>query len=117
MRRAVGPATAVALKVTAVRVPELAVSVFGPAVTPSVHDPTVATPDASVVTVAPVIVPPPPPTVNVTGAPANGSPFWSRTITEGAGVTAVPATPETVVEVFAAIVVAVAGSVFPSQFA
>jgi hypothetical protein len=67
-------------------------------------------PDASVVTVAPETVPPPLTTVNVTGAPAIGAPFWSFTITEGAGVAAPPAAPVIDVAEFAAIVVATEGS-------
>jgi hypothetical protein len=63
---------------------------------------------------APVIVPPPDAMLKVTCAPENGLPFWSRMMTDGGGVTAVPATPVMVVAVFAAIVVAAAGSVFPS---
>src|SRR5256885_741822 len=90
---AAAPAVPVAVNVTGlpVSVPEVAVSVFGPAVGPNVQDVTVAIPLAPVVTgVVGVTVPPPDPTANVTLTPPTGLPFASRTITEGATGTAVP---------------------------
>ncbi|MGI8617480.1 MAG: hypothetical protein ACR2L6_00115, partial [Gemmatimonadaceae bacterium] len=69
-----------------------AVREFDPATVPRVHPPTVATPDAFVVTELPVIVPPPLVTANVTGTPGIAAPRWSFTITEGNAVTAAPAT-------------------------
>lgn len=114
---AVGPTVPVALNVTD-RDPEVAVNAFAPAVLPSVHPPTAAMPEASVTTVAPVIVPPPEVTLNVTVAPGNGSPFWSCTTTAGAGDTDVPTTAEIVVAELAVIVVATNGSdVFSLQAA
>ena len=71
--------------------PDVAVSVFVPAVGLSVQLPTVATPLAFVVWLAPVSVPFPGVTANVTATPATGFPFASRTVTDGAGLTAVPA--------------------------
>jgi hypothetical protein len=60
-------------------------------------------PDASVVALPPVTVPPPPVTVNVTGAPANGLPLASLTRTDGSSVTCAPAGAVTVVDEFAVI--------------
>jgi hypothetical protein len=71
---AAAPAVDVAVNVTTGSVPVTALSTFSPTDGPSVH-PTVATPDASVVAVAPDTDPPPLTTVNVTGAPAIGDPF------------------------------------------
>src|SRR5439155_7946909 len=88
------PVVPVAVKVTGlpVSVPEVAVSVFGPAVVPSVHEVTAAIPLAPVVTgVVGVTEPPPDATANVTLTPPTGLPCASRTITEGATGTAVPA--------------------------
>ena len=68
-----------------------AVSVFPPAVVPSVQLPTVARPNTFVVVVPPVTLPPPVATANVTETPETGLLFTSRTITDGAVVTAVPA--------------------------
>lgn len=65
----------------------LAVSVFCPAVEPSVQLPTVAIPEPSVVAVAPVIVPPPVPTANVTATPDTTFPTESLTSTDGETVT------------------------------
>lgn len=98
------PAVPVAEKVTAVSAPVEALNVFGPAVVPRIHDPTVAIPEPSVCTDAPVTEPPPPATANVTVTPAAGDPFSSLTITEGDGETAVPATPVSDVLEFAAMV-------------
>lgn len=97
------------MKATAVSNPEVALRTFAPVTGPSVHEPTVAMPVASVVTVAPEIDPPPLTTAKVTGTPPIGDPFWSFTITEGGGVTGSPATPVTEVEEFAASVVATGG--------
>jgi hypothetical protein len=65
---------AVAVNVTGVKPLVEAVREFDPASVPSVQPPTVATPDAFVVTEPPVIVPPPLVTVNVTGTPAIAAP-------------------------------------------
>src|SRR5206468_2262366 len=68
------------------------VSVFGPAVVPSVQDVTAAMPLLPVVTGAVGLpVPPPDATANVTATPATGLLFASRTITEGSTATAEPA--------------------------
>src|SRR6266699_3284544 len=90
---AAAPAVPVAVKVTGLpdKVPELAVNVFEPAVALSVQLPTVATPLALVVWLAPVIVPFPGATANVTATCATGFPFASFTITDGGVLTAVPA--------------------------
>src|SRR5437588_550285 len=87
------PAVPVALKVTGLPLKplELAVSVFGPAGALSVQLPPVATPLALVVWLAPVIVPFPGATANVTATCATGFPFPSFTITDGGEPTAVPA--------------------------
>ena len=71
--------------------PDVAVNVFVPAVGLSVQLPTVATPLLFVVWLPPVTVPFPGVTANVTATPATGLPFESRTVTDGAGLTAVPA--------------------------
>ena len=71
-KRAAVPGSPVAVKVTGdpVRPDEVAVSVFEPAVVPSVHAGDVAMPDASVVTVPEgASEPPPDATVNVTDVP------------------------------------------------
>src|SRR5207302_1021226 len=103
------PAVPAALKVTGLPLKpvEVAVSVFGPAVALSVQLPTVATPLALVVWLAPVIVPFPGATANVTATCATGFPFPSFTITDGGDVTAVPAVADWLVVLFAAIVAAV----------
>jgi len=102
------PAVPVALKGTGLPLKpvEVAVSVFAPAVALSVQLPTVATPLALVVWLAPVIVPFPGATANVTATSATGFPFASLTITDGGDVTAVPAVADWLVGLFAAIVVA-----------
>src|SRR5213593_1108133 len=69
----------------------VAVRVFGPAVADSVQLPTVAIPPASVVCVAPVTLPFPGATANVTATPATGLPLASRTIADGGEATALPA--------------------------
>src|SRR5205807_8065836 len=71
-------------------VPDVAVSVFGPAVVPSVQLVTAATPLALVVWAAPVMPPPPVPGAKVTATPATGLLKASRTITAGGTATAVP---------------------------
>ena len=76
------PAVAVAEKVKGLPVSAgwvVAVSVLAPAVLPSVHEPTVAIPDAFVVALAPVIDPPPLATANVTATPAFALPLASVT--------------------------------------
>src|SRR6266704_5372943 len=103
------PAVPVAVNVTGLpdKVPELAVNVFAPAVALSVQLPTVATPLALVVWLAPVIVPFPGATANVTATCATGFPFASFTITDGGVLTAVPAVSDWLIALFAAIVAAV----------
>src|SRR5205085_2398979 len=69
------PAVPVAVKVTGLPAsdPEAAVNVFDPAVGPSVHAVTAATPSAPVVTgLVGVTLPPPVPGANVTATPATG---------------------------------------------
>ena len=83
------PARPVAVIVAGVSSPTVAVSVFVPAVVPSVQLPTVARPLASVLTVAPVTWPAPSPIAKTTSTSATGLPFASVTSTLGA-VTAVP---------------------------
>ena len=61
-----------------------------PGVGPRVHDPTVAMPEAFVVAVPPVTLPPPVATANVTCTPATGLLPASLTITDGSTPTAVP---------------------------
>ena len=87
------PAVPVAVNVTGdpAREPEVAVRVFEPAADPSVHDPTVAIPDASLVALAPVTEPPPEATANTTATPDTGFPRESVTFTDGASATAEPA--------------------------
>src|SRR5207249_9725882 len=88
------PAVPVAVNVTGLPVNpvDVAVRVFGPAVALGVQDVTAATPLAFVVTgVVGLTVPPPDATANVTRTPPTGLPFASRTITDGATGTAVPA--------------------------
>src|SRR5579863_2329930 len=57
---------------------------FEPTVLPTVQDPTVAVPVASVVAVAPVTLPPPLVTEKVTVTPDITAPCWSRTTADGA---------------------------------
>ena len=64
---------------------------FVPAVVPSVQLPTVAIPEAFVVCVPPVRLPPPVATAKVTETTGTGLLFASRTITDGGVATAVPA--------------------------
>src|SRR5207245_7473809 len=86
------PAVPVAVKVTGLpaSVPDVAVSVFVPAVGPRVQDVAAAMPSAPVVAVGGVTVPLPGWTAKFTVTPATGLPLASFTITEGGGVTAVP---------------------------
>jgi hypothetical protein len=84
---ATGPAMPVAVKVTGAAPLTDAVSVFVPAVLPSVHEPACAMPVASVVAVAPVTDPLPLATANVTVAPAFACPLLV-TMTDGAVATA-----------------------------
>src|SRR5437773_2512618 len=82
---------AVAVNVTGVAVPAVAVSVLAPADVPSVQDVIVASPLASVMSsVAGLTVPLPDATAKRTGTPAVGLLNWSRTSTAGGVVTAVP---------------------------
>ena len=84
------PTVLVAENVT-LSAPADAVRVFGPTVAPSVHEPTVATPNALVVAFKPVALPPPLATAKTTATPATGLAPASRTVTLGAMATAVPA--------------------------
>ena len=82
----------------------VAISVFGPAVGPRVHDAAAAIPLAPVVTgVVGVAVPPPEATAKVTATPPTGFPFASRTITDGFTATAVPAVADCPLPAFTAI--------------
>lgn len=91
------PAVPVAVKVTGLPPPEspvaVAVSEFGPAVVPRVHELMDAMPVAPVVAgLVPVSDPPPVATAKVTDTPGTGLLFASVTRTAGAVATAVPAT-------------------------
>jgi hypothetical protein len=68
-----------------------------PATGPSVHEPTVAMPLASVRTSAPDTVPPPSLTENMTEAPASGLELAPVTRTAGDGETTAPTVPAMVV--------------------
>src|SRR5207247_1407413 len=88
------PTAPVAVNVTGLPVSPLAVAVseFGPAVGPRVHEVTAAIPLPLVVTgVVGFTVPPPEATANVMLTPATALPFTSRTITDGSTATGVPA--------------------------
>src|SRR6267378_2715954 len=88
------PAVPVAVKVTGLPVsPDaVAVSVLVPAAVLRVHEVAAAMPSPPVVTgVVGLTVPLPGLTAKVTGIPATGLPLASFTITEGGGVTALPA--------------------------
>src|SRR5205807_2494717 len=89
---AAAPAVPVAVNVTGLPAsdPDAAVSVFGPAVAHNVQLPTVATPLALVVWLAPVMLPFPGAAANVTATCATGFPFASFTITDGGAPTAAP---------------------------
>jgi hypothetical protein len=92
-----------------------AVTVFVPAVVPSVHVVSAATPDASVVTVLPVtgdVVPLPAVVVKVTTTPCTGLLFASRTVTDGA-VSVVPTVPDCDVAVLATMFCAVDAVLVP----
>jgi hypothetical protein len=67
----------------------VAVNVFDPAISPKVHDPTVAIPEASVIAISPVIEPPPLATAKVTLTPEIGLSLASLMMTEGSVETAV----------------------------
>ncbi|HOX20742.1 MAG TPA: hypothetical protein PLI70_07445, partial [Gemmatimonadales bacterium] len=85
----------------------MAVTVFVPAVPPSVHDVSVAMPLAFVSTgVTGRMDPPPPVTAKVTATPATGLLPASRTSTDGGAATGKPAVSLCVVTEFAAIWVA-----------
>ncbi|HEX2094433.1 MAG TPA: hypothetical protein VHG28_18660 [Longimicrobiaceae bacterium] len=86
---AAAPAVPVALKLV-FSAPAEAVSVLAPAVLPSVQLPAVATPEALVVWVPPVTLPPPDATEKVTLTPETGLPCVSVIVTAGAVETAVP---------------------------
>jgi hypothetical protein len=90
------PGLPVAVKVSGLpaSTPDVAVSVLLPAVVPSTHELKAAMPDAFVTTVLPVgdeIEPPPVATANATLTPATGLLLPSRTKTDGAVATALPA--------------------------
>jgi hypothetical protein len=108
---AAAPAAEVAVNVTGVRLPVDAMSVFVPMLVPRVQPPTVAIPEELVVAAAPVTEPPPVPTLNATGTPLIGLPFWSLTKTEGWVATAAPAVPVRLVAELAVRVVATGGGV------
>src|SRR5205807_1732313 len=105
---AAAPAVPVAVKVTGLPAsdPDVAVSVFVPAVAPRRPPPPVATPLVLVVWLPPVTVPLPVAGVNVTVTPVTGFPFASFTITDGGALTAFPAVADWLVALFAAIVAA-----------
>jgi hypothetical protein len=63
-------------------------------------------PEASVVALAPVTLPPPVSTLNVTRAPATACPAWSRTTTDGSSDTAVPGGAVRIVDEFAVMLAA-----------
>ena len=91
---AAAPAVPVAVKVTGLPEsdPDVAVTVFVPAVVLRVHDVRAAIPSVPVLTgVVGVTVPLPAAGVNVTATSATGFPFASLTITDGGEPTAVPA--------------------------
>src|SRR5881398_1485058 len=103
------PAVPVAVKVTGlpVRPLDVTVSVFCPAVALSVHDVSAAIPSVPVLTgVVGVTVPLPSATANATATCATGFPFASFTITDGGGLTAVPAGAVGLVGLFGAMVAA-----------
>src|SRR2546430_14502844 len=102
------PAVPVAMKVTGLPVSPAAaaVSVFAPTVVLRVQLPTVAMPPASVVWLAPVMLPFPGVTAKVTATPGTGLPLASFTITEGAICTAVPAVALSLLPGFTAVQVA-----------
>lgn len=83
------PATPVAENSTDA-LPALARTVLAPAVVPSVHEVTVATPEPSDVVDDGLTAPPPESTENDTDAPPTRLPYWSSTTTLGAAATAVP---------------------------
>src|SRR5438093_6980991 len=89
---AAAPVVPVAVNVTGLPVSPaaVAVSVFVPAVVPSVHDVTAAMPLPFVAPLVGLTVPPPDVTVNVTVTSATGLPAPSRTITDGGVATARP---------------------------
>ena len=86
----IGFGMAVAANVAGVTPATVADSVLPPTEGPMIHEPTPATPAAFVVAVAPVILPAPPVIAKVTVTPETGLPAESRTVTDGATVTAVP---------------------------
>ena len=104
-----GPTVAVAVNVTELpaRPAALALSVFAPAVGPSVQEATAAMPSAPVATgVAGFTVPSPDVTAKVTETPFTGLPLASVTSTDGGLATAVPAVADWVTTLCAAIWVA-----------
>ena len=91
---AAAPAVPVAVKVTGLPEsdPDVAVTVFVPAVGLRVHDVSAAIPSLPVLTgVVGVTVPLPAARVNVTATPATGFPLASLMITDGGEPTTVPA--------------------------
>jgi len=97
VRDAAAPTVAVAVNVTGLPVSAgaVAVSVFAPAVGPSVHDRTAATPSVPVMTgVVGSTVPLPVATAKLTETPLTGLPLASFTTAAGGIATAVPATAD-----------------------
>src|SRR5207247_6757931 len=97
VRDAAAPTVAVAVNVSGLPVSPgaVAVSVFAPAVGPSVHDCTAATPSAPVLTgVVGSTVPLPVATAKVTETPLTGLPLASFTTAAGGIANAVPATAD-----------------------
>ena len=107
---AAAPITPVALNVTDPATPGApAVSVFAPAVFPSVQLPTVAMPSPFVVWDAPVTDPPPLVTAKVTVAPATAFPFASAILTDGGFATVAPTSAVCPFDAEFATVIAAAG--------
>src|SRR5689334_14537443 len=102
------PAVPVAVNVTGLPVnpADVAVSVFDPAVVPSVHDPTVAIPLPLVGCEPPATLPPPVATAKVTVTPATALPNESLTATDGAIATLVLTVALCPLPAFRAIVLA-----------
>lgn len=112
-KRVAAPGVPVAVKVTGDpdSDPDVAVTVFEPAVVPSVHVPAVAMPLLFVVAFAPVMDPPPDATANVTVTPLTGLPAASVTRTAGDTLTADPAVADCPLPAFTAIDAAAPGPV------
>ncbi|HVN74204.1 MAG TPA: hypothetical protein VMT44_06405 [Methanoregula sp.] len=105
------PAVPVAVKVTAVIPVTVAVRVFDPAVVPSVHPATEATPFDPVVVDPPDTLPPPEAMAKITVTPLTGLLFASFTITLGGVATAVPTAADCPSPAF--FIICVAGPAVP----